>query len=94
MAGPNAGRSGHRWLRLCAQIRSERRPCWLCGQRIDYSLPAGHPDSFTVDHVKPRSLCPEGAEDYANLAAAHMRCNSSRGNANPMPSLGSVSRRW
>jgi 5-methylcytosine-specific restriction endonuclease McrA len=44
--------------------------CWLCGQ----------PDADSVDHVVPRV---HGGDDTdANLRAAHLRCNSSRGARN------------
>jgi 5-methylcytosine-specific restriction endonuclease McrA len=69
-------------------------PCHYCGQRIDYALGNTHPDSFTVDHVKPLSLYPELAEDRSNLVAAHMRCNSAKGNGNPKPSIGVNSAQW
>ncbi len=94
MAGRHAGRHGRRWERLRAQLRSERRPCSLCGQRIDYSLPGDHPQGFTVDHIRPLSLYPEGAEDYGNLAAAHRACNLARGDRDRSPGLGSTSRDW
>ena len=76
-----------------ARLRAEGRPCWICAafgrpSAIDYSLPAGHPFSFEVDELVPVSrwrdggyLSPEQcAADYANLAAAHRRCNQWRSN--------------
>ncbi len=94
MAGRHAGRHGQRWQRLRAQLRAERRRCWLCGQRIDYSLPGDHPNGFTIDHIRPLSLYPAGAEDYANLAAAHRACNLQRGDRDPNAGLGTPSREW
>jgi 5-methylcytosine-specific restriction endonuclease McrA len=52
--------------------------CWICG----------HLGADSLDHVIPRSLAPELAEDPGNLRAAHYspcpvcarRCNASRGN--------------
>lgn len=80
--------------RLRDNLRAERRPCCRCGQPIDYTLPPRHPDSFSVEHVLPLSLHPELAEEPSNLDAAHMRCNSSRGNRDPKPGLGTRSRIW
>lgn len=92
--GTTAGRTTHTFRRLAATLRSEQRPCWLCGQDIDYEAERDDPDSFTVDHIHPLSTHPHLAEDYANLAAAHKRCNSARGNKAPRPGLGLRSREW
>ena len=62
--------------------------------QIDYTLPAHHPHSFTVDHVIPVSVDRAGAEDPGNLRTAHRSCNSSRGNGAPPAGLGEPSRRW
>lgn len=94
MAGPNAGRRGRRWETLKANLRAQRRPCWLCGQPIDYTLQWPDLGSFSVDHRTPREDAPHLAEDPANLAAAHLGCNTTRGKRDPSPSLGSSSRRW
>lgn len=61
--------------RLSAMVRRRREPCRICGEDIDYSLPAGNPRSFSVEHIKPRHLYPELTFDLANLAAAHLECN-------------------
>lgn len=89
-----AGRAGHRWRTLQANLRMQRRPCHLCQQAIDYRLRYPHPDSFSVDHVVPLSEAPHLAEDPANLAASHLRCNVSRGARDPKPTLGATSRQW
>lgn len=94
MTGPQAGRAGSRWRRLRANLAAEHRPCWICGQPIDYTAPAGHPDAFEADHRIPRSLAPHLAEDPANLEAAHRRCNRQRGTQPPHPDLGTTSRDW
>jgi 5-methylcytosine-specific restriction endonuclease McrA len=75
-------------------VKARHAPCWLCGQPIDYTLPAGHPQAFTVDHVQPRSQRPDLAEDPANLRAAHAKCNKARGTAAPRHGLGAQSRAW
>ncbi len=94
MVTDTRGRSTRRFKRLAAIVRKRKRPCSRCGQRIDYTLGSEHPDSFTVEHLKPLSTHPELAEDLDNLDAAHRRCNSSRGNRDAPPSLGVTSRQW
>ena len=47
--------------------------CRVCRQPIDPTLPPHHGDSFTIDHIKP--LREGGAHSYANVRAAHLRCN-------------------
>ena len=42
----NARRKLRRWL------ASQQLPCAICGQPIDYSLPARHPRSFEVDDLE------------------------------------------
>lgn len=73
--------------RLTARLRSEGRPCAVCGRPIDYSLPAGHPLSFEVDEDRPVSRWREFgypsatacALDWPNLAASHRCCNEWKG---------------
>ena len=53
------------------------------------------PSSFSVDHFPiPLSVRPDLAEDPANLAAAHLRCNQSAGNRHPDAGLGATSTAW
>lgn len=69
----SARRAVRRWL------RSQQLPCAICGQPIDYSLPAGDPWSFECDEVVPVSL--GGSPfDRSNVQAAHRICNQKRGN--------------
>lgn len=77
-------RNGAARRKARARLRAEGRPCWICEAfgrpaSIDYSLPSGHPFSFEVDELVPVSLGGSPI-DYANLAAAHRRCNQWRGN--------------
>ena len=94
MATNGSGRTSRNFRKLAANLKAQRRPCCLCGQAIDYTLHHLDPDSFTVEHVKPRSTHPHLAEDPGNLDAAHKRCNSSRGNREAKPALGATSRDW
>ncbi|GAB3889057.1 hypothetical protein [Terrabacter terrigena] len=97
----HSGRSGRPWKRLKSEVYARRSPCCRCGQAIDYSLPylsatTGTPDpeSKSVDHFPyPLSTHPHLAEDPANLAAAHLRCNQSAQTRHE-PQLGTRSRDW
>lgn len=73
----NANGSARRKLR--SWLRSQGRPCHICGGAIDYSLPAGDPMSFEVDEIVPVS---RGGSPYdrGNVDAAHRICNQRRGN--------------
>lgn len=69
----NGARRRHvvRWL------RSQGRPCWICGLPIDYGVPAGDPRAFECDELVPVS---RGGSpfDRDNVAAAHRCCNNWR----------------
>lgn len=96
------GRTGRRWHRLKAEVYARRGPCCRCGQRIDYTLPyldeaTGRPDprSKSVDHFPhPLRTHPHLAEDPANLAPAHLGCNSSAQDSGAKPHIGAVSEPW
>ena len=51
--------------------------CHLCGGAIDPTLSGRHRWGPTIDHVVPLSR--GGLHCYANVRAAHLRCNASRG---------------
>lgn len=89
-----AGRGGRPWARLKANLRAQHRPCWICGQPINYAAAYDAPDAFEVDHIKSWSAYPELREDPGNLAASHKRCNGNRGADAPPPAIGITSRRW
>ncbi len=81
------GRSTRRFKMLARNLRAARQQCWNypnC-EGIDYDAPAGHPRAFTVDHIRPLSVYPEGAEDPSNLRASCHGCNASRGNGDAHP---------
>lgn len=83
--------NGHKRRGVKARLRAQGNPCWICGNDIDYSLPAGHPDSFECDEFIPVSRYQLGnyaspqdaALDFDNLRAAHRKCNEWRGNRMP-----------
>lgn len=70
--------------------------CVICGQGIDYDLPTSHPDSCSVQHLKPRSTHPHLTWDPTNWAPAHLVCNKSDGprGRTATASLGLVSNDW
>ena len=51
--------------------------CQLCQQPIDLTLTYPNPMMFSVDHIVPRSQ--GGSHKLDNLQAAHLICNSRRG---------------
>ena len=65
--------------RTRAWLRSQGRPCWICGGQIDYAAPRTHPLAFEVDELVPVSRG-GSATDRANVDAAHRICNQRRGN--------------
>jgi hypothetical protein len=76
------GRQGRPWRTAAAAVRARAacgEPCWVCGHRIDLSLPPRTPWSFSVDHAV--QLCDGGhPTDPANLRPAHLRHNVQRSN--------------
>ena len=95
-----AGRDTWRWrniVRPACRRRDEHAnaPCWICGQPIDYTIPDGQPDAWSPDHVYTVAEHPEFAEDPANIRAAHLACNKSRGRrGRATTNLGNQSRAW
>lgn len=71
--------NGHRRRQLRARLAALGLPCAICGDPIDYSLPAGDPAAFEVDEALPCSL--GGSElDWDNVQPAHRLCNRLKGN--------------
>lgn len=70
--------NGHRRRQLRKWWRGQGLPCHLCGQPIDYDLPAGDPMSFEVDEIIPVSA---GGNPLSieNTAPAHRICNERKG---------------
>jgi 5-methylcytosine-specific restriction endonuclease McrA len=93
-----AGRSTRRYRGLRQQFRTDcqqhQLPCWLCGRPIDYTLPAGHPDAFNLDHAIPVSRRKDLAEDPQGFRASHAACNQRRGNDDPFIMIGTPSEHW
>lgn len=64
--------------------------CWLCSEPLDRMARHPSPLAPTLDHVVPVSK--GGPHTYANIRAAHSRCNMKRGNREPTPDGWSKSR--
>ena len=81
MSAPNNPRRANSTRRNAARkaVAAMRRPCWICGLGIDYSLPARLPGSYEADELVPVS---RGGSpfDPDNIAPAHRCCNGWRGN--------------
>lgn len=74
--------------------RKDRAVCHICGERIDYSIPASSaPLAYEPDHIVPVSIAPELELDLTNIKASHMRCNRQRGNGTNND-IGKRSRIW
>lgn len=73
-------RKGHgAWLvnlRLLADRDGHR--CHLCRRKVRWDVPYRHPLYPSRDHLIPQSF--GGGHEMVNLALAHRRCNSRRGN--------------
>lgn len=52
--------------------------CQLCGDPLDMTATKRAPLSPSIDHIVP--LTRGGAHTYANVQAAHLYCNVSKGN--------------
>lgn len=91
-------RNSPRYLKMRDRFRARCQEigacCHLCGQYVDYDIPAGEVDSFEVDHFYPVLTHPEMYEDPANFRASHKQCNSQRGAADVKPTLGQLSEAW
>lgn len=91
-------RSGSKWrkIRLLAwnRDRKARAVCHICGEPIDYSIPASSaPLAWEPDHILPFSVAPEMELDLNNIKASHKRCNRQRGNGTNND-IGKRSRIW
>ena len=89
MATPGRNTTAYRLARR--QLKATRRPCYHCGQTIDYSLEWPDPGSFSVDHLEPISKRTDLADDPANMAASHLRCNMTKGDRDVKLGLGNRS---
>lgn len=59
--------------------RAGRARCHICKQPVDYSLPAGHPQSWSLDHLVPVAKSPHRELDRSNWASSHLSYNKARG---------------
>ncbi len=96
---PRGPRQGRRWLDARRRVFAASDVCWICGDAVDMHLPYRDPDSGrvnprskSVDHRVPLN---RGGPllDPANLALAHLGCNSGRQD-NPPTRPTTNSREW
>jgi 5-methylcytosine-specific restriction endonuclease McrA len=85
---------GQRVVDIGRNLMAQGRPCWLCGQPIDYQLPRDHPMAFTIDHIKTKHERPDLIWEPSNHAPAHALCNKKRGTGPPPRSLGQPTAAW
>jgi len=57
--------------------------CWICHRPIDLTLPARHPESWTLDHLDPVATHGTRVPPIERTRPAHWRCNSSRKAGDP-----------
>ena len=67
--------------------------CWLCGHTIPDDVPPKHPLSWSLDHVRPISVWPEGEWVLENHRPAHYGCNSGKRDR-PARVMARTSRLW
>lgn len=79
--------------RVSRMVKARNRPCCICGEAIDYTLPWPNPRSFSVQHIISRRARPDLAFDVANCDAAHLDCNQSQGSV-PVIVDRVTSQRW
>ena len=92
--------AGRRKVEALARVKAEGRrakaPCLICTQPINYDLEHPHPQSCSVQHVKPRSTHPHLTWEPSNWAPAHLDCNKSDGarGSSVASGLGAMSQDW
>ncbi|GEM41965.1 HNH endonuclease [Nocardia ninae] len=74
---PSGGLDSRAYRKARDRLRKQSQICHLCGNPIDLTLPHTDAQSWTADHINPRSL---GGHILGEMRAAHRSCNSSRGN--------------
>ena len=72
--------------KIRAQVLREETHCWLCGDKVDTSLPPRTPSSPEVDEILPVSLGGDPI-DRKNVRLAHRLCNQKRGNKLPQEAI-------
>ena len=53
--------------------------CYYDGKPIDLKLSSRSAQSYSIDHLKPRSKYPHLSKMITNMVSAHKTCNSSKG---------------
>jgi 5-methylcytosine-specific restriction endonuclease McrA len=66
--------NGHRRRQQQARFAARGDVCAICGDPINYDLPAGEPESFELDEIVPVALG-GSCTDPDNLQSTHRICN-------------------
>lgn len=75
--------------------RKARAVCHICGEKIDYSIPASSaPRAWEPDHLIPYAQNPNLELDLSNIGASHKECNRKRGNGTHDNEIGRRTRIW
>jgi 5-methylcytosine-specific restriction endonuclease McrA len=73
------------WKRIRKYWRTLRRPCWRCGQPINYSVKWPHPASLVVGHIvsraegRARGWSEAMLNALSNTAPEHVACSNRSG---------------
>lgn len=96
MTFPDRSSQRYKDLRTSYRADCERntKPCWLCSDPINYTLPKEHPEAFNLDHAIPVRERPDLLCDPANFRPSHKVCNERRGDDEPTIDLGDPSELW
>jgi 5-methylcytosine-specific restriction endonuclease McrA len=86
-----AGLDDKTYRARCKALRAQGGACWICGNPIDRNLPYTHRESWTADHVTPRS---KGGALLGELRPAHRHCNSRRGNRTTSVASPITAKKW
>jgi 5-methylcytosine-specific restriction endonuclease McrA len=64
-------------VRKAVIAERDRWKCQLCGKKVNKTLRAPHPMSWSIDHIVAISV--GGEHSYANTQLAHLGCNVAKG---------------
>ncbi|MFG1960605.1 HNH endonuclease [Nonomuraea sp. NPDC049028] len=78
MADPRRNGKSYRDLRVRLKGSHRGTTCHICQKPIDMTLAWPDTMSWSMDHITP--LSHGGLNIFENVAAAHLTCNSRRGN--------------
>ncbi|MEW1881236.1 HNH endonuclease [Rhodococcoides fascians] len=80
---PGRDTAAYRRNRKKLLASTDHHVCHICQLPIDLSLKYPNKYSFSCDHIIPIQQRPDLADEYTNLASAHLHCNASRSSSMP-----------